>query len=739
MIGAPEIAADDASPTGVSGLVAATNPPARQAPGPQPGDVYREFARHNGGDSDWRITDDQAVEKFPRARDHLPNAQMPLTIDDLDHAIAAEVLLDRWGGHRGTINKRIRFNGGDWIPIPEIGQNPDYGWVPDGIRPEMLMYQDNPVVSVPLKDLVEGINTLEADCDEAGGFGWGQWGLYSAVVRVYYDASAKGENAAITGRIVSPRTGATIGERPVIEIDADAEMGVSRIDVLAAYDGFDEDGDGVFGGYHGSRFQLTSGEPNELRDHVGTLWKKPYRLTWDARWVPDQPDRSIRLQARIQNSRGYWTVTEPTQEITLSRSDARVVLYRPRDVPEDFAVRVDETKRCWFDIPETDSLADASGAILHLRTWHGWDGHHEPLRINDHELPVDGKNHFYDYDQLSIPPSALRTGENEFAIHSTTEHHMLEVLWPGPAIAVRYRKTENRSDEAPDDQPADNELSIRETPYQDRPQWVVTTPAATYWVDQRSGGLSRLVDPAGKDWIAFQTQPWGDYPAAAASGFRGMPNAVFGGNDGGFGHPGWDVAQTRPVTSGRDSIELQSVSDSGDWKLAWRFTRDHADLVITPPSDQVKYWFLYEGPIAGRWQPDRQFIGTDRFSDSDQIYDYYSGDRRNDLWQWAYLGDRDRDHALVLIHQTADDQADTFSQLGNTENGIASPDGMAVFGFGRGPDGIDPRLTGEHRFRIAIDRVPSEAASVHAAMVASIERLGQPTSTDGSSADVSRP
>ena len=76
--------------------------------GPQPGDLYREFATHNAGDRDWRITDDQAVRKFERGRAHLPNARVEIRIDDLEHAIRAEAMLDRWGGQRGSSQRAVR-------------------------------------------------------------------------------------------------------------------------------------------------------------------------------------------------------------------------------------------------------------------------------------------------------------------------------------------------------------------------------------------------------------------------------------------------------------------------------------------------------------------------------------------------------------------------------------------------------------------------------------------------------
>ena len=418
----------------ISLLAALPSPSALGQSGPEPGDIYREYARHNSGDKDWRVTDTKATERFPRANVFLPNPRHQINIDDLKHAVRAEAILDRWGGHRGTINKRLRFNDHDWITVPEIST------APSGVRPEMLMFQDNPVVAIPLQDLVEGTNIFEADCDEAGGFGWGQWGLYSLILRVYYDPVVKGESLGFEAAIVSPRPGSSIPENPPIRLNAEARNGVSRVDVLASYDGYDEDGDGVYGGWHGSRFQPLRGAPNELRDHVGTVWKQPYLLSWDTYWVPDQEPRGISLIARVQDSRGFWMVTEPVSDLTLERDGTSVQLYRAHGVPEDFGVRVNQKLQCQISIPAAHDLTRATESAIHLRTWHGADSEHEPLQINGHSIPIGGNNHHYDYDLLTFTPTALRNGENQFTVHSKTEHHQLEVLWPGPAIAVRYTK-----------------------------------------------------------------------------------------------------------------------------------------------------------------------------------------------------------------------------------------------------------------------------------------------------------
>ena len=393
-------------------------------PGPRPGDVYREYSTHNGGGVNWRVTDPHAEN--PGAGKFLPNPVLKIEIDDPIGAIRAEALLDRWGGHAGTTPKKIRFNGNEWITLPELATTPQ------GHRPEMYYSQDNPVVEVPLKHLQSGRNTFEGTC---GGSSWGQWGLYSLILRVYYNSDSTSHG---TGRIVAPANGETIAENPTIRLKCSDN--VAQVDVIAWYDGYDEDGDGLFVDWHESYHQPSRGAGAELRDHAGTLRKSPFELSWDTQFVPDQKPGAMKLLARIQDTSGYWHVAEPVSDLTLTRKEHSVILYCASDVPERFGVRTDETKSCTMPIPAAVNLASAIDARLHLRTWHGWDGSHAPFRLNGYEHLTEGRNHHYDYDLLPIPTSELKRGKNEFTIHSKTEHHMLEVLWPGPALLVRYAK-----------------------------------------------------------------------------------------------------------------------------------------------------------------------------------------------------------------------------------------------------------------------------------------------------------
>lgn len=396
--------------------------------GPRPGDVYKEYVLHNVGDRAWRVTSPEA--RHPGARKYLPNPIWRLQIDDLQDAVRAEVMLDRWGGHLGTIDPKIRLNGRDWLPLkPPLKTR--------GLKlSEDYYFQDNPVIPVPCDHLKAGENVVEATCSHQKPGGWGQWGLYALLLRVYYRPDSK---LFSRGRIVAPSSGEIIGENPLIRIMTDGDP-VDRVDVFAYYDGYDENGDGLFQDWHGGWFKPYRDEPPIWQGHVGTVGQAPFELIWDTRWVPDQPPGQIRLVARIRHPAGVWFVTEEVTGLTLRRPQERVCLYRTFELPPEFGVRSGQRRSCIIELPADYNPADVVECSLHYRSWHGWDGHHAPYRLNDFERAHQGKNHHYHYHVHLIPPGVLRPGQNRFEIYSSTEHHMLEILWPGPALVVRTKR-----------------------------------------------------------------------------------------------------------------------------------------------------------------------------------------------------------------------------------------------------------------------------------------------------------
>ena len=381
----------------------------------EPGTATREYAVDLKLRNNWRVTDPNAPHAGAKA--FLPNPVLAMYLPDLSGATGAELLNDRWGGHPGTVDKRIRFNGNDWIDLPELTTTPE------GHHPTCFMSEDNPVVPIPLNHLKRGDNTFEGTCGDqiCHSFGWGQWGWYGAILRVFVDAEREDKV-----RIVSPLNGDSFGENPVVRIDGTK---LNRVDLFAHYHGVDHDGDGVYNEWHG----FTHG--TRLSGHVGTATGlPPYDIRWNTSQVPDQPEGSVRLIARAQGTDSVWHTTDVVEGLTLRRESDSVRLFAPADVPERFWVRAGRRASCVIPVPDEIDVSRVTLATVHLRTWNGYN---ERFRVNDYETDIGSENHNYAHTTHAVPTSAIRNGDNVIEFFSDTQHHGVEILYPGPMLTLR--------------------------------------------------------------------------------------------------------------------------------------------------------------------------------------------------------------------------------------------------------------------------------------------------------------
>ncbi|MBZ0255627.1 hypothetical protein K8I31_06170, partial [bacterium] len=61
---------------------------------------------------------------------------------------------------------------------------------------------------------------------------------------------------------------------------------------------------------------------------------------------------------------------------------------------------------------------------------------------NGHFIPIaapKGKGPIW-YHEFEVPADWLKAGANQSVGFAETEHHGIEVLLPGPALTVRYKK-----------------------------------------------------------------------------------------------------------------------------------------------------------------------------------------------------------------------------------------------------------------------------------------------------------
>jgi hypothetical protein len=263
-------------------------------------------------------------------------------------------------------------------------------------------------------------------------------------------------------------------------------------------------------------------------------------------------------------------------------------------------------------------------------------------------------------------------------------------------------------------------VAITEADYEGRAQFVIHTESATWFYDRAGGGISRLIDRSGRDWVAFSKSPLSEFPASAAAGYRGLGNMLFGTRnpDAGGGHPGFDQCVSEIAGPGR----IRTRSHSGKWQWSWTFTETTATFAMELADPEHPWWFLYEGPVAGRFAPAEQIWGTSEGGPKRDVPDLRN--QRFGQWRWAYFGDRGVDRVLFIAQHEPDDLTDTFWYLGSSKSGATTaPDGMVVFGFGRGP-GTQPLLRGAgQRFTAGLLELGVDSEKDHAAVAERIEQV----------------
>lgn len=211
----------------------------------------------------------------------------------------------------------------------------------------------------------------------------------------------------------------------------------------------------------------------------------------------------------------------------------------------------------------------------------------------------------------------------------------------------------------------------------------IQTEIATYFYQDEAGGFSSLLDRDGCDWISFHPGPQ-EGPAGAAAMYRGIPNLV---NPDDVGHPGHRYCKSRverPVGAGQTTIHTESVD--GAWAWHWNVRQDHAVLTIDRVAALRQYWFLYEGPTAGKFDPAGSFFGTDRGGRSTATPDLVrnTGVVAHPM-QWAYFGQNGCPRVLLFVSLRPPATDGFIAYMGSTIAGNDSDDGMTVFGFGRKP------------------------------------------------------
>ncbi len=644
---------------------------------PRNGSVFREYP--------WAPTMVSDEGKFLRVGgklhyattpDHMPSTEhhkgaIPLPHDlDLENAVRAELILERVQSHEDTKQLEICFNKAPWLSIPDppfiSGKATDY------------MFHHSPVINIPLNHLVAGAeNTFQFQVSEHQSWDWPQNLIYGLVLRIYYDES---KTQSVNASLDLKKEENGIYAMKVPEFDP---LRFDKVELVAHYQDVHRAGDGRYTDWQSYYHR------GQLKNRICDSRLPIFNCRFNTSWLSEQT-QPVKIGARLHEKNGliHFQILDKTIEL---ERDYEVHLLKPYRTPAFWVTRNGEYTQ-YFNLPfEVDQVTEAQ---LHWRSWSPC--YLEGVLINGRTTNVGSisekeKMPCYDYaaHQEDLQDlSLLQKGENILTTLKTPLQdgkmvHGAEIQWPGFTLKVKTKKQN------------DPTLKISEGTYQDRSHFVIHTPSATYYLDKAGGGFSRIIDQQGNDWVSYKVDHQERYPAAAASSFRGVPNLVFNSDDGGAGHPGFDKC-----TSEKTAWNVITVNTlSGKWQWTYTFYNDYVVLSVLKTDPEQAYWFLYEGTPGGSYAIKKQYYGTSKSGPSYEKPDFFKGESVFESYRWAYFGHQDTDRIIYLFQAESDQQKDILGYLGNSKAGMKSPDGMTVFGFGRG-ENTQPLLKGQNEFVI---------------------------------------
>ena len=345
--------------------------------------------------------------------------------EDLFQVTAAEFYFEAWGGHPGTANKRVTINGRSTYPLPRVGTE-------DGHCTYFY-----PAVQLKITDLVNGYDAFQFALDQGTTF-WGHMLVDNAAVRValtnqhtgLVKLGFAGFTATVSAEPLADQEGFTLK----LDCLTGAASPIASVNFQGWYYGYDENGNLKRLDWHGftkNRLPVAT---------LGTVVESPFALRWDTLMLPAQREVAVRAAVRFKADTNLVFLTAATSGLAIDpRPEAEVTLFSPHDLPDHFWSRASQKKTCTADLDLDPVRIEA--AELHVVTWTGGPGTvKEYFRLNGVHYPVaDGERHELVYSHLPVDPRTLKRGLNRIELLSDTEHHGIEVIYPGPALMVRYR------------------------------------------------------------------------------------------------------------------------------------------------------------------------------------------------------------------------------------------------------------------------------------------------------------
>ncbi len=345
--------------------------------------------------------------------------------EDLFGITGAEFYLEIWGGHPGTAGKRVTVNGRSTYWFPRTGTEDGH------------CTYNYPVVPLKRSDLVNGWNGFQLALDQGTTF-WGHALVDNACLRV---ALAGGHpdlvrlgladfSASVSAAAVPTGEGLTLR----CNVADRLHDRIARVEFQAWYSGYDENGNLLATDWHGfTKDRLPVA-------FAGSATGGPFEIRWDTSMLAAQKNVAARALVRFKEAPGLVYVTPATADLVIpDRAGAAVHLYTASDLPQGFWSRAKSKKTCTIALDVEPGRIER--AELYVTTWTGGAGAvEEYFTLNGRHFPVaEGRAHAIQHNRLPVEPALLKKGPNLVELLSDTEHHGIEVIYPGPALMVRYR------------------------------------------------------------------------------------------------------------------------------------------------------------------------------------------------------------------------------------------------------------------------------------------------------------
>ncbi len=339
--------------------------------------------------------------------------------EDLTQLDGVDLYAELWGGHPGTANKRVTPNGRTTYYVPDVG----------AVRGHCThQYLTAPMAR---QDMVRGYNAIQFACDQGTSF-WGHFIVEEAALRAvlkkdHPDLQRLGL-AGFQASVEAEPAGESIGL-----VLRGPDLGkIASVQYQGFYTGYDENGNTLATDWHGFTKRRA---PIAF---LGSSSSAPFRAVWDTSMLPEQTGMKVRALVSFRDQPQLLYITPVLSGLEVARRKGSAVSFSyAAELPEPFWSRAGNRKECAIDL--TFEPREIERAELHVLVWDGGRGSvTKPFTLNGHPFAVtaDGR-HDVLYRVLAVDPAILKRGQNRIAVLSDTEHHGIEVLLPGPALAVR--------------------------------------------------------------------------------------------------------------------------------------------------------------------------------------------------------------------------------------------------------------------------------------------------------------